>query len=779
MAPLRKYLSLSLHEKEPEKLNMLYRIFLFLILAAMAFGLQAQTGTVRGNVYEKGSGDPVMFGNVRLDGTTMGANTDINGFFTISNVPAGKYNLVATYLGYDSTAIDIEVREGSIIYKKLYLDESGINLQVVDVSGKKEESRKEVQVSKVRVTPKQIKALPTIGGEADIAQYLTVIPGVILTGDQGGQIYIRGGSPIQNKILLDGMRIYNPFHSIGFFSIFETEAIRSVDVLTGGFNSEYGGAISAIVDLKTREGNKKRTSGLISANPFVAKVLLEGPLLKLDETSESGSISYLLTAKRSLLENTSKTLYEYADSTGLPYSFTDIYGKLSFVAPNGSKLNLFGFNFQDDVSFEDVADIGWDNFGLGANFLLIPPNSSFLVGGTIAFSNYGIAIDQGDGLPRSSDITNYAIDFNFTNFHKDNELKYGFEFTGFNTNFEFRNIFDLTFTQKDFTSELALYAKYKIKAKNLVVEPSFRAHYYASQVIVRLEPRLGLKYNITDNFRFKAAGGLYSQNLVSTVNENDVVNLFVGFLAGPEERIYEPGTNIETSDRLQKSIHGIGGFEVDLTDNIEVNIEGYYKRFSQLININRNKTLATDPNYATETGKAYGVDFLVKYQASDLYLYGTYSLGYVNRFDGEQTYPTIFDRRHNVNFLATYQFGARRNFEAGARWNLGSGFPFTLTQGFLGKFDFLDGLGDNYTTDQPRLETVFSETRNGGRLPYYHRLDLSLKHTAKFSKFMSLETILSVTNVYNRKNIFFFDRVEYQRRDQLPILPSLGLVFRF
>ncbi len=738
----------------------------------------AQKGTIRGNVFDKDSGEPIMFGNVYLVGSNLGGNTDIDGFFSISNVPVGTYTLAASYIGYDSTSVQVVVKKGSIKYENLYLSPSGIELQTIDISGKREAAKKDVQISTVTVSAQQIKALPTIGGEADIAQYLTVIPGVIVTGDQGGQIYIRGGSPIQNKIMLDGMRIYNPFHSIGFFSVFETEAIKSVDVLTGGFNAEYGGATSAIVDITTRDGNKKNFGGLVSANPFISKFMVEGPLKRFNE-ERGGSISFMLTGKYSYLEQTSKKIYSYADSAGLPYNFQDIYGNVSFNAPNGSKLKLFGFNFNDDVNFQDLARFNWNNFGMGANFTLVPPASTLLIGGTAAFSNYDISLDEVDSDPRSSSITTYNVDFNFTYFHKDNELKYGFEFNGFNTNFKFKNVFGFDFEQRDFTTELSGYMKYKIKMKNLVVEPSFRAIYYASQSRFSLEPRFGLKYNITDRIRFKMGAGVYTQNLLSTVNEEDVVNLFVGFLAGPEETVFEPGTREETEDKLQRAIHGVAGFEFDITDQIELNVEPYYKKFTQLININRNKLVAEDPDYSKETGDAYGLDFLVKYEARQLYLWLTYSIGYVNRFDGEQTYPTIFDRRHNVNFLGTYTFGDKKNWEFGARWNMGSGFPFTLTQGFFGRHDYFGGLSSNYNTDQPRLEVIYSDERNSGRLPYYHRLDFSLKNTIKFSKRTSLETIASITNVYNRQNIFFFDRVAYERRDQLPILPSLGLIFKF
>ena len=677
-------------------------------LAILFFNfLYAQTGTLRGNVYDQETGAPIIYGNVLLEGTTLGSTTNDDGFYNISNVPVGDYNLVATYLGYDSTAIQVTIKANAITYQRITLSENAINLGVVDVSASKEKARSDVQVSKVTVTAKQIKSLPSAGGEADIAQYLSVLPGVIFTGDQGGQLYIRGGSPIQNKVLLDGMTIYNPFHSIGFFSVFETEAIKSVDVLTGGFNAEYGNRISAIVDIKTREGNKKRFGGVLSTSPFQSKALLEGPIKKLKDDG-GGSISYLFTGKHSYIDQTSKTLYSYVnDTTGLPYNFTDLYGKVSFVAGSGSKLNLFGFNFRDNVNFAGIADLGWVASGGGANFTLIPPSTDMVIGGTVAYSSYDLSLLEDDPEPRSSGINGFTAALDFTSFGKNNEVKYGFQINGFNTKFRFKNFLDLIFEQEDFTTEIGGFFKYKQKLDKLILEPSLRVQYYASLSDFSVEPRFGLKYNITNRVRFKLAGGLYSQNLISTVNERDVVNLFVGFLSGPEEKIFTPDQSEQTKDRLQKSIHGIAGVELDITNDLTLNIEPYYKGFTQLINVNRNKTVATDPDYVTETGEAYGLDFLLKYQTRKVYIWATYSLGYVNRDDGTQVYPTIFDRRHNVNLLGTYTFGSALDWEASARWNLGSGFPFTLTQGFYNLQDFQDGISTDVLTSNGDLGILF------------------------------------------------------------------------
>ncbi len=754
-------------------------VFAFLLIAN---ALLAQKGTVRGNVYDKDTGEPIAFGNVVLSGTTVGTNTDIDGFFNISGLDQGNYTIVASYLGYDSVAIDVKVLPGDIIYKSFYLSESGIDLGIVNVSAKKETARSDVKISTLTVTPAQIKSLPSTGGEADIAQYLSVLPGVIFTGDQGGQLYIRGGSPIQNKVLLDGMTIYNPFHSIGFFSVFETEIIRNVDVLTGGFNAEYGGRISAVIDIKTREGDKKKFGGIVSASPFQGKVLLEGPIKPLKE-SGGGSISYILTGKHSYIDETSRVLYEYAtaDSVGsLPFSYTDFYGKVSMLSGNGSKLNLFGFNFDDRVNYGGVADLNWNATGGGANFTLIPAGSNITIDGIAAFSSYDISLLEADSRPRSSSINGFNVGLNFNTFGSNSEFKYGFEVNGFSTNFEFVNFLDATIKQESFTTEIAGYLKWKQKWGKLIFEPSIRAQYYASLPDFSIEPRIGIKYNATDFLRFKVAGGLYSQNLISSVNERDVVNLFVGFLSGPEEDILKPGADFETTDsKLQLSRHAVAGVEIDLSDKLELNVEPYFKQFNQLVNINRNKLIATDPNYAAEEGEAYGIDFLLNYNSKDLFLWFAYSLGYVNRDDGEQVYPTIFDRRHNLNVLATYTFGANADWEASVRWNYGTGFPFTLTQGFYSFYDFKDGIDVDYISENPELGVLYSDERNSGRLPEYHRMDMSVKKRIEFSKRSKLEITASITNVYDRNNIFFFDRESYDRVDQLPILPSLGASFHF
>lgn len=755
----------------------LISVFFLLIFICAGNVLLAQNATIRGLVFEKGGGEPVIYTNVLLKGTTLGAQTNEDGLYNIANVPPGSYMIFCTQLGFDTVEIPVTVRPNEILNQQIFLGKSAIELENINITAVREEKKTETAVSMTKITTKDIARIPGVGGEADLAQYLQVLPGVVFTGDQGGELYIRGGSPIQNKVLLDGMTIYNPFHSIGLFSVFETDIIRNVKVFTGGFSAEYGDRLSAVLDVTTRDGNKKQFGGKIGVNPFLSKVVLEGPIKKLNDAGSS--ISYMFTGKTSYLDKSSQLFYSYIDTGGLPYSFTDLYGKVSLNGANGSKLSFFGFNFQDHVNYQFVSEFDWKSYGFGTNFVIVPGGSKVLIGGTLSYSDYNISLQEADGKPRTSGINGFDLNIDFTYFLPHGEVKYGFDIGGFRTELEFFNSLGLKIEQNNNTTELSGFLVYKhIFNEKLIIEPSLRLQYYASLPAFSPEPRISMKYNLTDGVRLKAAVGMYSQNFISTKSDQDVVNLFTGFLTAPDGQLY--GTDGEVvKSNLQRANQAVIGVEADLSKRIELTVEPYYKNFGQLININRSKLLPEDPDFEVETGKAYGIDFLLKYDYRDFYLWVAYSLGYVTRDNGEQVYPPHFDRRHNFNVVASYTWGKDNSWELDARFNFGSGFPFTLTQGFYEQVNFLDGINTNYTTQNGNLGIVYDDSLNTGKLPYYHRLDITMKKRFQIAENSQLEINASIINVYNRENIFYFDRVNYQRVNQLPILPSVGASLTF
>jgi len=768
-------------------------ICLLIFLLTTSYAAFSQQGTIRGFVYEKESGEPVLFTSVYLLQTNFGAATDINGYFAITKIPDGKYTLVITYLGFDTLTENITISGSNVISKKYYLTKAMYALEGVNITAEYTEQRSETRTSVVKVTPKQIKQIPSIGGQADLAQYLQVLPGVVFTGDQGGQLYIRGGSPIQNKVQLDGMVIYNPFHSIGLFSVFETDVLRTADIYSGGFGAEMGGRISSVMDLTTRDGNKKRVSGKVGASTFGAKILLEGPIVK-QKSDNGGSSSFLLSYKNSYLEQSSKIFYSYIDEDGLPFNFSDFYGKVSLNSANGSKVNFFGFNYSDQATYKAVSNYAWDAAGGGTNFVIIPGATPVLIEGNLAYSSYHIALDETNQPSRTSSISGFNGGFNLNYFLGKDQLKFGFEMLGFATDFNYVNSANRTISQQQFTSEIAPYVTYKFVRNKWLIEPGFRLQYYASLSNTSAEPRIAVKYLATEKLRFKFAGGFYSQNLIAASSDRDVVNLFYGFLSGSDE-IQDEFDGEPLKHKLQKSQHVVLGAEIEPGRHIVLNVEAYYKNFSQLTNINRNKLFEDEPPYndptsssykpeylrtdfIVEVGDAEGIDFSLKYDYKKLYIWAVYSLAYVNRFDGLDHYVPHYDRRHNANFLITYKFGKLDVWEANARWNYGSGFPFTQTQGYYENLLFPQGVTSDITTENGDLSIIYGEY-NKGRLSSYHRFDLGITRKFNLSETSIIEANATITNVYNRQNIFYVDRISNERVYQLPFMPSIGVSWAF
>ena len=770
------------------------KIITLLALIFLSTGLLAQTGTVRGFVFDEESGEPVIFTNVFLDGTTMGVSTDINGYYSITKVATGTYTLVVSAISYAEHKESIVIERDKILTVKINLKPSAIEMDELVISADRKAAQTQVKMSVTSVSSREITSIPSVGGQADIAQYMQVIPGVVFTGDQGGQLYIRGGSPVQNRVTLDGMIITQPFHSIGLFSVFDTDLMKNADVYTGGFGAQYGERISSVIDITMRDGNKNKTHGVVGANTFGAKLSLEGPIKK-PKSADDGSITYVLSIKDSYLDQTSQTIYPWVnDGDGLPFDYTDLFGKITFGGASGTKFSLQGFSFNDRVTFNEQTELHWLNWGAGGNFMLVPSTSASLMQGRFNFSKYKIDLTEANNDPRSSEVSNFDIGMDLKYFIRNNELKYGFNIGGMNTVFNYFNSFGINTSQESSTTNLSVYGLYQflVAKDKLVINLGFRAIYYSSISFLSPEPRLGLKYNITPLFRFKFSTGIYTQNLVATNSDRDVVNLFYGYVTSPESITKtitnEDGTVTDVNHSIQRAVHYIAGFEYDINEFININIEGYYKDYTQLINANRHKVFdqtnieAPDflkKDFLVETGTVVGIDFVLKFEDKKNFLWLVYSYAKSDRWDGVVAYNPVYDRRHNVNAVYSRKFGRKNSWEANARWNFGSGFPFTQTAGFYEPQNLDDGIYTDITTsNSDELGFVLSDL-NQGRLPTYHRLDLGVKKIFFLKGKSKFEIDVSVTNVYNRENVFFVNRFTSEVIYQLPILPAIGFNYYF
>lgn len=763
--------------------------------------IYSQSATVRGFVYNQENSEAILFQKVKLvtkSGTIYGAVTDVNGFFSIPKLGVGEYIIKIENSDFDSIVKTITINKSNqIIDLKFELVKSTSikKFDAIDISAERKRKKTEVLVGVNRLNKKEVERIPSVGAENDIVGAFSVTPGVVTTGDQGGQLYVRGGTPIQNKILLDGMTIYTPFHSIGFFSIFETELIKNVDIYTGGFDSKYGGRISSVMDITYRDGNKNEFGGKVSVSPFLAKFVLEGPITKAKNGS-SGKNSFIFSAKHSLLDYTSKSLYPRVnEGNGLPFNFTDLYGKLTFSSDGGSKFSFFGFSNSDQVNYTDLADLSWNQSGGGMNFVLIPSGSPVFIRGHLNASNYNLKFLEAGVPERSSSIGGGELGFDFTYFQKnEGQMDIGLAVNGFNTKFLTYNEASRKIEEENFNFEFNSYINYKVIKGRFVIQPGLRLQSYLTQSVVSPEPRLGIKYNASEFLRLKFSGGRYSQNFTSASSDKDIVNLFNGLLSAPtnfqNKFVNENGTESEVKDALQYSWHAIGGFELDLNKYLSLNLEGYAKIFTQLSNINQNKIYddvaefnniddVYKKDFIIESGKSYGVDALLKYSKDRIFLWAVYSYGYSYRWDGFDRYFPVFDRRHNINLVGTYLFGKKKDLEFSTRWNLGSGLPYTPTAGGYQTENFSNGINTDITTSNSSSVDLVYGSFNSQRLPYYHRLDITMKKNYVFKNKTTMEIIVSVTNVYNRNNIFYKNRVTNKEIYQFPILPSLGVSYKF
>jgi hypothetical protein len=417
-----------------------------------------------------------------------------------------------------------------------------------------------------------------------------------------------------------------------------------------------------------------------------------------------------------------------------------------------------------------------------------------LINGQFAVSEYSIRLAE-ESLPeRRSTINGFNFGLDFKYILGEDDVKYGIEVVGVRTDFQTFNPLGVGIRQEDNNTELGAYVEYKKTAGRWLIQPSIRAQYYSSLSLMSPEPRLGLKFKATEYLRFKGAVGRYSQNLMQANSDRDVVNLFYGFLNAPadlQSEITMPdGTVRDVRNTLQTANHYILGFEYDLTEKWNINVEAYYKDFQQVTNLNRNKLFPDNienadipevlrKDYIIESGPAMGIDFLLKYTDKHSSVWVAYSLSDVDRWDGFRWYDPVFDRRHNLNVVMSHAFGKRRLYEASLRWNLGSGLPFTQTQGYYQAPNVSGGIGTDFVNaNNPELGVLYAGL-NEGRLPYYHRLDLNVRRTWDLSKRMKLECNVGVTNAYNRENIFYINRVTDQRVNQLPIMPSIGFDLTF
>jgi len=730
----------------------------FLILISLSKTEAQKLGTLRGSVTDSLSGEALPFANILLQGTNIGASADLKGNFIIPGIPSEKnYTAVVSYLSYSPKEIQVKINQNQITQLRVELAPSAIRFEAVEKIGDKYDRPNETDIGLQKLTIREIEYLPQ-GVETDIFRSLQFLPGVKSTGDVSARYYVRGGSSNQNLVLFNGVSVYNPFHALGLFSIIDPEIINAVEFFKGGFTAEYGGRLSSVLNLVTKDGNKNKFAANVTGSFLTTKASVEGPL-------PIGS--FIVSGRKSTFNSILKKFLNYKDA---PFDFYDLSFKINYISDgsgNLTKISLHGFNSLDQLigANSSEADYKWSNNIYGAYLFQEWENVPVYSETNFSISNfYGEVIPNFSiTKPRRNFINDVTLrtDVSYIAESTD-EIKAGYSIKSINTELNFENLQGATTDLNDKSLQLVLYVKYKfLRFENFGADIGSRLNVISlsEQAVPIAEPRVNLTYRVFPFLALKGAWGIYSQDLITLTNESEVISLFEPWVITPNY--------LNPSD----AIHYVLGLEYNGIENLTFTVEAYYKKLNNTAEENQNKIDAADPDFINGSGEAYGSEYWLKYTGGIIDASASYSLSWAYRnIGGWISYPK-YDSRHSVTLNLSFNFGD--GWQSSLSWFFNSGLPFTQISGYYDKLYIEDiyNIGNLFGGYFPF--TVLTD-RNLGRLPTYHRLDFNISKEFKLG-FMNLDFSINVLNVYDRKNIFYFDRKTGQRVNMLPILPTATL----
>lgn len=730
-----------------QTLSTLFYFVLVLSIIPTELIKSQQPGNLRGFVTDSTNGEALAFSNVFLKEINVGASTNERGLYLIKSIPPGtEYNVTVSYVGYKSKNLKVIIRPNVVTQLDVALMPLSIELQTIEKVGEKIIRENKTDISLERISVKELEILPK-GVETDIFRSLQYIPGVSTTGDVTAKYYVRGGSGDQNQILLNGVEIYNPFHSLGLFSVIDPDMINSIEFYKGGFTSEYGGRISSVMDVISKDGNKNRF-GLKGGLSFLtAKGLVEGPI-------PNGS--FMITGRMSYNND---VLKKFFNEQTIPIDFYDLSFKMNYSSEDifeNAKFAVFGFLSKDDVDYKDPLreQFNWKNNLFGFEWLQVYD--------VPLFSRLGISLSTFEGevipnlsslKPRYNQIKDFTISFDMNVVYSNrDEIGLGLKLKTIDSKFSQVNFVGIKSDIEKFAGNLSLYGKYKfLRWKNfgLDIGSRFNVTGLSRNGGGIFEPRVSLTYRFIPSIAFKAAWGIYLQELFTVSDESEIISIFDPWIITPD--YLNPA----------KAIHYVAGFDIDVTRGVQFSIEGYYKILQDIPIVNDQKFTRADPDLLPGSGESYGWEFLVNYSLDPLNVTASYTLSWAYKEVNNWLYYPKYDARHAGNLILEFNFGD--GWIASSVWNLSSGYPFTEIIGFYDKY-FLNNI--NGGEFQPY---TYLGDKNLGRLPAYHRLDLSLIKRLSLS-LVNVELGLSAINVYDRKNIFYFNRDTGEIVNMLPFL---------
>ena len=721
-------------------------------------------GSLRGVISDSTNGEVLAFGNVLVKELNRGASTNDKGLFLITSIPApGEYTLVVTYVGYDSKSLKVTVNKDKITHVNFPLIPNSIELQTVEKIGERVAESNATDLGLQRIAIKDLEKLPQ-GVETDIFRSIQYIPGVKSTGDISARYYVRGSPSNQNLILLNDIPVYHPFHALGMFSAIDPEMINNIEFYKGGFTSEYSGRLSSVMRLITKDGNKNKLAGKASGSLLTAKGVIEGPL-------PSGS--FIMTGRKSY--NTD-ILKKFLNDKNVPVNFYDVSLKLNYANNNflhEGKFSLFGFASQDNLNNNNPleADFKWANRLLGFKWFQLSDSPLFY---EVSFSVSNFEAETIPNLSsvkaKKNELTDLTLKMDFTYVYDNkNELDVGIKIKEVSSELILENTRG---NLKDISgpkgANISAFAKYKILAnENVGIDIGSRINLTriatgrAGEFL--LEPRISTTFRLLPTIALKFAWGVYNQELITLSDEDELISIFEPWFITPS--YLDPS----------QAIHYVAGLEFDLTKNLSIDLEAYFKNLENFSALNDEKYFETDPDLVNGSGESKGIEFSLNYTPFPFRFNIGYSYSEATKTANGLTYPPRYDSRHSFN--STFEYNIGNGWYASISWVYFSGLPFTQIVGYQDRL-IIDNIFTNETLLANYRPYTLHGKRNDARLPDYHRLDFNLSKNIDL-KFLKLYLDLSLINIYDRDNIFYFDRETGKRVNMLPFLPTASVKVEF
>jgi outer membrane receptor for ferrienterochelin and colicin len=804
---------------------------LFLILLTPQF-LLAQKYTISGFIEDASSSERLQGASVfNIANTRFGTASNAYGFYSLT-IPAGKITLSCSYVGYSSIVKEISLSGDTMININLI---PALEIDEVSITSERNHV-KDNQMGMIDVPLNVVRNLPVILGEADIMKTIQMMPGIKGGVEGTSGIYVRGGSPDQNQILIDGVPVYNINHLFGFFSVFNSDAISDFDVIKGGFPARYGGHLSSVIDVRIKEGNMQKSNTSFNIGLLSSSIMTEGPLIR-------DKCSYMISVRRSYLDLIAvpaEWIYSLIsndiDKLTAGYFMEDLNAKINYKVTDKDRVyfslyygrdNLYaniGEIYNDSATYKQKYKMNWGNMvtALRWNHVFSP---KLFANTSLSYSRfqYFIGQEEKDIYQWSGGKYTFNSEANYNTSIKDLAAKMDFNYIlspSYNIKFGVNGIYHMfnpgisaskisegadIAVDTSYGNSLIAANEYAIYLENDINIGKFLSLNIGGRLanfqirdtsFISPEPRISLRALITDNFSLKASYSKMKQ----------FVNLLTSTTVGFPTDIWIPSTDIILP---QNSTQYAVSANLKISNTYDLSVEGYYKDMNNLVEYREGATLFLDfdntevkdadmweSKVTQGIGWAYGIEFLLRKDIGKLKGWTGYTLSWANRqfdeIDNGEVFPFTYDRRHDIAIALTYKFNDKYDF--GLNWVFHTGNAITLaTANYMSYVDI-----QNFYSAMQRLEgeipryyqsTEYYENRNNFRMPSYHRLDLGVNIHKQKKRGKRILT-LGLYNAYCHMNPFMIEVETYYYREEqanksviayglFPIIPSISYHFKF